>query len=37
MDGVPGYIYCRLMAQYEFQLWAKMKEAKYMADERKDE
>ena len=26
MDGLPGYIYCRLMAQYEFQLWAKLVE-----------
>jgi glycosyltransferase involved in cell wall biosynthesis len=26
LDGMPGYIYCRLMAQYEFQLWAKLKE-----------
>lgn len=37
MDGVPGFIFCRLMAQYEFQLWAKMKEAKYVSDTRKGE
>lgn len=37
LDGVPGYIYCRLMAQYEFQLWAKMKEAKYMSSARESD
>jgi glycosyltransferase involved in cell wall biosynthesis len=28
LDGMPGYIYCRLIAQYEFQLWAKQQEAR---------
>ena len=29
LDGRAGYIYCRMMAQYEFQLLAKLAEKKY--------
>jgi glycosyltransferase involved in cell wall biosynthesis len=29
LDGYPGYIYCRLIAQYEFQLWVKLKERQW--------
>ncbi|MCA9050986.1 MAG: glycosyltransferase family 2 protein [Planctomycetaceae bacterium] len=29
LDGRAGYIYCRLMAQYEFQLLAKLAETKH--------
>jgi len=29
LDGLAGYIYCRLMAQYEFQLWAKLVERRH--------
>lgn len=34
LDGRPGYIYCRLIAQYEFQLWAKAIEAQHVAKTR---
>lgn len=32
LDGKPGYVLCRLLAQYEFQIWAKTLESNLVED-----
>jgi glycosyltransferase involved in cell wall biosynthesis len=32
LDGMAGYVFCRLLAEYEFLIWAKRWEARYRSE-----